>query len=307
MPSWKKQGLIFSLPEAPNRSTHTQVPTVLMMDKVVRLYYACRNNGKSFPAFIDLNRKTLEVVRVQEQPVMELGKPGMFDADGIMPSCIIERDDEIWMYFIGWSALKNTARYQNEIGLAVSKDGGETFERKFDGPIIGRSRNEPGLAVMPFVMRQGGILRMYYQSGTGWNYVKGQYEPTYVIKSAKSLDGINWDRNPHQCVSLNNPAEAHSRPAVILRGGKYCMWFCYRASEEYRGGGGSYRIGYAESDDGINFKRMDALSGIDIGEEGEWDSKMVAYPAVTEIDGRLVLFYNGSRFGETGIGMAIWE
>lgn len=310
MPSWKKQGRIFHLDEVPSRSTHTQVPTVLVKDDVVRLYYACRNNGKSFPAFVDLDRKTFEVVRVHEQPVMGLGKPGMFDSDGIMPSCVMslggEDSKHLWLYYIGWNAKSDGARYQNEIGLAESHDGGETFNHMYRGPIIGRSTTEPGLAVMPFVMYQN-WYRMWYQSGVSWNLIDGNYEPVYVIKYAESIDGINWKRHPEQCIKPNIALEAFSRPAVILDGDTWRMWYCYRGSEDYRGGKGSYRIGYATSIDGINFERMDILAGIDVGAAGEWDSEMICYPAVVKIDDRLVMFYNGNRFGQSGIGMAFYE
>lgn len=306
MPKWYKQGRIFHLEDGPNRSNHTQVPTVLVKDDVVRLYYACRNNGKAFVAYIDLDRRDLtRVMHVHEQPVFERGKPGMFDSDGVMPSCIIENHGELWLYYIGWNARAEGARYHNEIGIAVSTDGGETFERKFDGPVIGRSLTEPGLAVMPFVMFQN-WFRMWYQSATGWEKIGDRYEPVYVIKYADSVDGVNWNRLPEQCVKSNFPLEAFSRPAVTFAGDTYHMWYCYRGSEDYRDGAGAYRIGYAQSKDGINFLRCDALAGIDVGAEGEWDSKQVCYPAVVKIDDRLIMFYNGNGFGQTGIGWAVY-
>lgn len=307
MPSWKKQSRIFHLDESPNRSTHTQVPTVWVTDNVVRLYYACRNNGKSFIAFIDLDRKDLtKVVRVNDKPVMDLGKPGMFDAHGTMPSCVIEKDGELWLYYIGWNEIAEGARYQNEIGLAVSKDGGETFERKFQGPIMGRSPIEPGLAVMPFVMYEN-WYRMWYQSLTSWELIDDVYEPVYVIKYAESLDGVEWKRYPEQCVPSNYPLEAFSRPAVYKKDGIYHMYYCIRRSDDYREGSGSYRIGYSYSTDGINFTRADDCAGIDIGNVGEFDSRMQCYPAISEIDGSLYIFYNGNGFGQTGIGLAAYE
>lgn len=303
MPSWKKQGCIFKLDDAPNRSNHTQVPTPYVMEDRIRLYYAGRSKGQGFPAFIDIDRKDFsKIIRHQEKPIMSLGKPGMFDSDGIMPSCVIENNGEICMYYIGWNARDFGARYHNEIGIAVSQDGGKTFKRKFQGPIIGRTPTEPGLAVMPFVM-QDNWFRMWYQSGTSWDIIDGQYEPVYVLKYAESLNGVDWDRKPEQCIKSNYPLEAFSRPCVILSGNTWHMWYCYRGSKDYRGGVGSYRIGYGQSQDGINFKRMDSLSGIDVSSEG-WDSEMICYPYVIKIDGRLVMFYNGNGFGQSGIGWA---
>jgi hypothetical protein len=34
---------------------------------------------------------------------------------------------------------------------------------------------------------------------------------------------------------------------------------------------------------------------------------MTAYPSVLEIDGRMVMFYNGNGFGQAGFGFAVLE
>ena len=84
------------------------------------------------------------------------------------------------------------------------------------------------------------------------------------------------------------------------------MWYCFRDSKDYRDGTGSYRMGYAESKDGIHFTRADNKAGIDVSKEG-WDSTMICYPTIVEVDGRLLMFYNGNGFGRTGIGYAVWK
>lgn len=306
--SWIKQGCIFSLKPSEHRTTHVQVPTPYVMEDRIRIYYAGRDTkNKSFSAFFDLSKDLKTIIQIHEYPIMKMGRPGMFDADGVMPSCVFPKIDQLWMYNIGWNALQGSgARYQNEIGLAISDDDGETFNQMFDGPIIGRSTEEPGLAVMPFVMYKN-FYRCWYQSGTGWHKVGDQYEPTYVIKYAESLDGIKWNRFPETCVEPKDSFEAFSRPSVVFQKGIYRMWYCYRGSVDYRGGEGSYRIGYAESPDGIYFTRMDDQSGIGLGPKDEFDSDMQSYPYVIEVDGRLLMFYNGNNFGQTGVGLAIWN
>jgi predicted GH43/DUF377 family glycosyl hydrolase len=74
------------------------------------------------------------------------------------------------------------------------------------------------------------------------------------------------------------------------------MWYSYR--------GESYRIGYAESEDGIHFNRMDEKVGIDVSETG-WDSEMICYPHVFEHNGEKYMLYNGNGYGKTGIGLAV--
>jgi hypothetical protein len=82
------------------------------------------------------------------------------------------------------------------------------------------------------------------------------------------------------------------------------MWYSYRKSIDYRDNPlNSYKIGYAESHDGIEWKRKDELAGIDLS-ENDWDSKMIAYPYVISLGLKKILFYNGNGFGKTGFGYA---
>jgi hypothetical protein len=306
---WIKRGCIFNIEKSQilGSSTHAQVPAPFVMHDRIRVYYAARFNGKAFVQYFDLAFDLKTILGHSHHMVLEIGKPGAFDADGIMPSCIIKEGDEIWMYYIGWSKLSGEhARYQNEIGIAVSRDEGETFERMFEGPVMGRLPTEPGLAVMPFVMFKN-WFRMWYQSGTGWTEVGEQYEPLYVIKYAESVDGVKWDRLPNICIESNFLLEAFSRPSIFFdeKLGIYNMWFCYRDSEDYRGGNGSYRIGKAVSSDGIKWQRNKYI--FPLGKEGEWDSEMTCYPYIIEVNGKLTMFYNGNGFGQSGIGIATWE
>jgi hypothetical protein len=68
------------------------------------------------------------------------------------------------------------------------------------------------------------------------------------------------------------------------------MWYSYR--------GKNYRIGYAESDDGLNWKRKDEDAGIDV-------SEMIEYPFVFDHKGGRYMLYNGNGYGKTGIGLAV--
>ena len=72
----RKRCNIFHLePSAERSTTHAQVPTVLVKDDVVRVYVAARNTrGKSYPFFVDFDRKDLtKIVRVSENPMQLRG------------------------------------------------------------------------------------------------------------------------------------------------------------------------------------------------------------------------------------------
>ena len=76
---------------------------------------------------------------------------------------------------------------------------------------------------------------------------------------------------------------------------------CSRKSREH-----GYRIGYAFSDDLINWTRDDEHAGIDVSADG-WDSEMQCYPSVFACDRKTYLLYNGNEFGRLGFGLAVAE
>lgn len=76
------------------------------------------------------------------------------------------------------------------------------------------------------------------------------------------------------------------------------MWYSRR--------GTSYRIGYAESADGLSWRRLDHQDGIEVSDSG-WDSEMIAYAYVFDAEGERYMLYNGNGYGATGIGLAVLE
>jgi hypothetical protein len=140
---------------------------------------------------------------------------------------------------------------------------------------------------------------MWYVSGLGWTFPEGNARYRVHIKYAESKTGVDWERTGHVCIDFNRPEEyAIARPVVLNDGGVYRMWYSHRGS--------SYRIGYAESPDGLTWERRDDEVGIDVSDTG-WDSEMVAYPCIVDAGERRHMLYNGNGFGRTGIGHATLE
>jgi sucrose-6-phosphate hydrolase SacC (GH32 family) len=304
--NWLKLGNIFDPRGKDWIASHAQVPTAFQMGDCIRVFYAARDEtGKSYTLYIDVSASDpTQVISEPETPALTKGKPGTFDDDGVMPGYVIRRGDDIFMYYTGWNAKKTTP-YHNSTGLAVSSDGA-TFTRVYEGPVMDRSPTEPYLAVTPTILFENGLWRAWYSSGLKWVKMAGKFEPVYVIKYARSEDGINWTRPPEICIPQKHDLEASNHPTVIKISGLYHMWYCYRHSRDYRGGEGSYRIGYATSEDGVEWERTDDEAGITVSPEG-WDSEMVCYPFVVEVGGNKYMFYNGNGFGKTGIGVAILQ
>ena len=82
------------------------------------------------------------------------------------------------------------------------------------------------------------------------------------------------------------------------------MFFCYRQATDYRHNRErGYRIGYAYSDNLVEWIRDDRQVGIDVAEEG-WDSEMAAYPHVFQLDQKIYMYYLGNQVGRYGFGLA---
>lgn len=306
---WQKLGCIFSVDHwSDTFYSHACVPTPIQLNEdVIRLYFAPRNTqGKSIPTYVDLSSTNpLEIISNPKQQILDLGALGTFDDDGIMPcSAVRLNSEEIYLYYVGWNPCKSVP-YRNSIGLAISKDNGNTFHKPFPGALVERNRTEPFFTASPFVFKEEGDWHLYYASSTGFIMVEGKPEPLYEIKYAHSQNGIDWNRTNHTCIVPSYYGECTARPTVIKEKGIYKMWYTYRGSEDYRDGSGSYRIGYAESTDAINWRRKDNLCGIELSEVGG-DSLMQTYPAVIQLKNESYLFYNGNGFGKTGIFLAKW-
>lgn len=302
---WNKLGNIFDTALLPEWSkSHAQVPTPIVLGDVVRVFFATRNmNGKSLPIYADYDINDLtKLIRVEKNPILDLGDPGTFDDEGVMPAFACKNNSDILLYYSGWNQKVRTP-YHNSTGIALSKDGA-SFTRLYNGPILDRTKDEPYLAVTPCIIKDNGLWKMWYISGTKWTEIESKYEPVYTIKYAESQDGIDWARFPEKTIKHHCEDEVFSHPSVVKIDNKYHMWFCYRKITDYRDGANSYQIGYAFSDDGKNWSRDDGLSGIEKSKDG-WDSKMICYPYVIKIKNDHYMFYNGNYFGQTGFGLAI--
>ncbi len=142
---------------------------------------------------------------------------------------------------------------------------------------------------------------MWYVSCERWVIDKNQKKHFYNIKYRTSKDGINWDNDTKTCINYSNKYEyAIARPSVIRHNDDtYRMWYCYRASEKID----NYRIGYAVSNDGVNWDRRDNQAGINVSDFG-WDCNMICYPRVFKHDDDFYMLYNGNEYGKTGFGLA---
>jgi hypothetical protein len=302
--SWVKQGLLIAAPTHLEWvASHAAVPFVQVRDEnSITVWFTTRDLrgrsqiGRGTVTFAPDGSKT---VQLEDRPVLLPGDVGTFDDSGVMTSCLVVHDERQYLYYQGWS-LGVTVPFYVFTGLAVSNDGGETFSRVSPAPVHGRSAIDPFMVSSPWVLIEDGRWRMWYVSGTGWTVGQGVASHYHVhLKYAESENGVDWEPTGRVVLDYSSEREyALARPVVLAHEDGYRMWYSHR--------GDSYRIGYAESRDGLVWQRRDGEVGIDVSPDG-WDSDMVEYACVFELGGTRHMLYNGNGFGATGIGHAIWD
>jgi predicted GH43/DUF377 family glycosyl hydrolase len=222
----------------------------------------------------------------------------MFDHYGVMPTDIITLEDGIkYLYYIGWSLRKDVS-FHNTLGLAISKDDGNTWKKISDGPVFNSSYLEPGFIGTAKVFKEDDKWVMYYLSCREWIDNNGKLEPTYDIKTAYSNNGIDW--KPSNKIVI--PLEENEGGIASFQKINNKAWFSVRGKLHYRSNlKESYKIKTATliNDKWIRDKHIE----LDVSSNG-WDSEMVAYPYIIEENNKLIMFYNGNGFGKTGIGYA---
>lgn len=307
-------GQVFSPQEIDGRSwlaEFAQAPASLVFEDFVRMYFSCRplpdENGQyvSYSAYVDLDRSNLfNILGFCAKPILDLGGLGEFDEFGTYPVSVIRNGDKINAYYAGWTRCESVP-FNVAIGMAISGDEGRTFKKIGSGPIISYSPDEPFVLSGPKIRRFNNKWYLWYIAGKKWKLVDGRAEPVYKIRMAISEDGIQWQKlNKDLIENRIEEDEAQASPDVFYSNGKYHMFFCYRYSTHFRSKQKGYRIGYASSTDLINWKRDDSKAGIDVSQDG-WDSEMISYPHVFELDSRIYMAYLGNQVGRFGFGLAV--
>lgn len=297
---WRKLGLVWApAGEAPGMQTHAALPSGLeVAPGRWRIYVASRDaEQRSHVAWfeVDLERpdRVLDACRA---PVLGPGPLGHFDSDGTYAASVVRDGALVLLYYIGWNRGAPPMFYPS-IGLAVSEDGGRSFVGQGRAPIMGRSEHDPWMVSAPFVLHDEGRWRMWYLSGQGWDSLEPP-RSRYHVKHAWSADGRSWTRDGTRCFGGEDPAETNVSRACVLRDGdRYLAWV---AAEH----GAGYRTWTAISADGLGWTRRPNLAGPAPSAAG-WDAESVEYPFVIRHHDRLVMFYNGNRFGRDGVGVAV--
>jgi len=304
---WNKMGIVYK-PDGSQTwaRSHAMIPTpVKVSDEVIRVYITCCDSdfiGR--PGWVDVDaRNPLKVLTVSQTYLLDVGRPGTFDENGVLACSVIPVNEQTYyMYYAGFEQGQKI-RYRLLTGLAVSRDSGKTFQRYQETPILERSPDELYFRGGPFVIKEKDRFRMWYVAGSEWLTLNNKTMPVYSMKYLESADGINWPVKGRSCLDAGGSDEhGIGRPWVIKHGDDaYELFYSIRRKSL-----GAYRLGYASSEDGKVWQRRDDEVGLDVSVHG-WDSDAMMYSAVIESQGKKYCFYNGNNFGEDGFGVAMCE
>ena len=226
---------------------------------------------------------------------------------------VVCKDERQWFMYVGcWGMAREDGKLPNTTGLAISNDGGESWEYVSDEPILplDKTYDCEGTGSV-CVLYEGGKFRMYY-TAIGSYFDKphgvqtghGDVIPRIGVGYAESTDGIHWvkplddlmvaprgfDTDPYEYIS--------SKPWVIHDGSVYRMWVSTF--------GTAYRIRSLVSDDGLDWTWQP--SGVDgdfgVGNADAFDDHQRCYASVVRYGDEYRCWYTGNGFGRTGMGYA---
>jgi hypothetical protein len=301
---WNKLGVVwYTDGTQPWSKTHAMGPTPFLRDdETIRVFLTTLDEqGRGRPMYVDVAADNpTRVLNVSHCPLLDIGVPGTFDDNGLMAISFVQtKPGELLMYYAGFE-ICTQIRYRILAGLAISKDGGESFNRYSKAPILERTNEELYFRGGPFAMLDEGVFKLWYVAGSEWTNLNGKEMPVYDLRYQESKDGIHWaDRGMLSMAITGEDEHGFGRPWVIKRGpNDYQLFYSIR-----RRSFGAYRLGYAESTDGIHWVRKDDEMGLDVSPDG-FDSQAIMYSAVINVKGKTYCFYNGNNFGEKGFGVA---
>ncbi|RDS83713.1 hypothetical protein DWU98_05160 [Dyella monticola] len=300
--TWAKRGLVFE----PARQgvggwmCHSALtPTPYRIDSEhIRVFAGFRDvQGVSRIGYVDvLADDPAVVVRVSTEPVLDIGRGGCFDDNGMILGDVVDTPTGLHMFYVGFQRVAK-AKFLAFTGLAISTDGGEHFRRIQETPILDRARGRSTIAAVHSVMHENGRWRLWYAVGDDWEEIDGQAYPRYHIRYVETNDLHAIPHDDQICLLPRGTEYRIGRPRVYRVDDKYMMYFT-------RGNiTGEYFPGLAYSDDGVHWERDDESLGLSLSANG-WDSRTLCYPALIRRNDTWLMFYNGNDMGADGFGVA---
>jgi hypothetical protein len=302
---WQKKGFICSSEsfDLPWYKKNTMVPLPYLIDAgCLRIFVTmCDSQNVGRIGYIDVNpNNPSSIIDYSKQPILDIGEPGSFSDNGVLTSSLLELDGKLYLYYSAYQSCEKIP-YLIFSGVAISEDRGRTFTNLSRAPILDRVNGEIFVRSSPSVLKVPDGFKVWYSSDSGQGWIDGgsKARPCYDMKHIVTSSPTDWPRIQGTIsIALQNEDEHGITKATFWReNGLYKTIYAIRSLSK------GYRLGYAESFDGIQFERKDDQVGIDVSDTG-WDSEMITFPERYSHQGRTFLFYCGNHYGMAGMGYA---
>ena len=307
---WNKKGLIFSKDtfKLDWFKKNAMVPLPYLIDKnTIRVYATmCDEKNIGRIGYVDVEADNPSVIKgYSEKPLIDIGFDGTFDDNGVVTASLLKDGDKLYMYYSGYQTCVKVP-YLIFTGVSVSYDNGYSFKKiTTEVPLLDRVKGEMANRCVPFVIKEGNIYKMWYTASVseGWVESPTKLEPLYNLKYMESSDPLKWEPKAGRTVIDFKNSDEHGICKSVIWKEDNLYKIIYSLRHLSKG----YRLGYAESADGVNWTRMDDKIGITVSEKPAFDDDMVCFGERIEVNGKVYLFYSGNHYGMSGIGYAELE
>jgi len=268
--------------------------------KSYRMFYA----GKTGEGIGFAEAAVENPVSWREHPASPVLRPRQDNWEGGLinqPRVVVVSPSHWRMYYTGWGFEGPGSTWA--LGLAESFDGGVTWKRVGEQPILERGDSlspDGGGACVPMVLRVRDEWMMWYTAGQ----VNPAGHQNIHLCLATSKDGMEWLKYPGNPVlsdDFTDGAERSvtSRCYVQFDHGAFRIWYSFAKPD--------YRIMYAESVDGIEWERSPLAPVLGPSPAPAWDDAMVEYPEIQVFDGTYRMWFCGNGYGSVGLAEGVPE
>ncbi len=288
---------------------------VMKEGNTYKMWYTC--GGLNYPADSIMRSRLcystsldgITWTKYSSNPILDVSYTGGWDSLGVeTATVIIDSAAPSSEKYKMWYAGQYFNSYRYDIGYAFSADG--VNWTKHPSPVlqVGTSTQwDNGFIEGPSVIKDGNTYKMWY-CGYDATVDGSGTDGKANIGYATSTDGINWIKNtnnPILSAGVNSwDSMSVQDPHVIKQGAIYYMWF---GGNNIQGYGQS--VGYATSNDGINWVESSQNPVLTKGNVGAWDANTASFPSVLNDNGIYKMWYTGKDVDPppTGLLNYYWE
>lgn len=230
----------------------------------------------------------VELGRIDPTPVLEVGDPNSFYADGVSYPWVFEWLGRECLLFTGWK--RSGKGFLNSVGIAFRSTQREAW--KVDQhPLF--PDHPLGTGSSCFWMSPDGP-RLVVTSFTGWSPFKDREIPNYELRWAYPSSRNRWRLD--EVVQGLGPkdSKAVARPCISRVADRLVGTCSVREGNRYRIEGGEWLDGAFRSTQVLRF----------CAQGDGWESDSVEYGFLAQIGDQVVVFYSGNDFGKSGMGAA---